>query len=138
VQTKEEAPEKGKRKLQSARGAETATALLAAKTVHHKSALKEDDSEWTGLNRLFSADEIIRLDEPDRSENNNTVCGLSIAEPFSHTSSECQSNDHSSHCRMISSCDTREVGSCLLAAWCLLHDLTERNVHKMHRRVVLV
>ena len=57
----------------NSRGAETSVDLLDANTVHHKSALEEDCLQWTGVNRLLSADEIIRLDSIDKLENNNVA-----------------------------------------------------------------
>ena len=38
---------------------------------HREAALEEDNLQWTGPNKLFSADEIIRIDALDRLENNN-------------------------------------------------------------------
>jgi hypothetical protein len=68
---KKEVLGKRKRKLQNDTGRETARALLAAKSsLHRETALEEDNSQWTGMNKLLSPEEIIRLDEMDRSDNN--------------------------------------------------------------------
>jgi hypothetical protein len=67
---KKEVPGKWKRKLQNDAGGETARALPAAKSLHCETALEEDNSQWTGMNKeLLSPEEIIRLDETDRSDN---------------------------------------------------------------------
>jgi hypothetical protein len=63
---------KRKRKLQNDTGGETARALLAAKSLHRETALEEDNSQWTGKNKLLSPEEIIRLDETDRLDSNAT------------------------------------------------------------------
>jgi len=68
---KKEVLGKRKRPLQNNTAGETATALLAAKTAHREAALEEDNLQWTGLNKLLSPEEIIRLDALDRLENNN-------------------------------------------------------------------
>jgi hypothetical protein len=70
--TKKEVLGKWKRKLQNDAGGETARALLAAKSLHRETALEEDNSQWTGMNKLLSPEEIIRLDETDGSDNNTT------------------------------------------------------------------
>jgi hypothetical protein len=67
--TKKEVLGKRRRKLQNDAGGETARALLAAKSLHREKALEEDNSQWTGMNKLLSPEEIIRLDEMDRSDN---------------------------------------------------------------------
>jgi hypothetical protein len=51
--TKVEAKEDRKRKLQHDGGAETAAALLIEKTIHREAALQQDNSQWTGENRLL-------------------------------------------------------------------------------------
>jgi hypothetical protein len=63
---KKEVNKKRKRKLQHSRGADTAAVLLLQKTYHRQAALQQDNSQWTGENRLLSPEEIIRLDELDR------------------------------------------------------------------------
>jgi hypothetical protein len=63
---KEEVHKKRKRKLETNRGAETEAALLVEKTFHRDAALQQDNSQWTGENRLLSPEEIIRLDAADR------------------------------------------------------------------------
>jgi hypothetical protein len=68
---KREVKETRKRKLQTTRGADTAARLLNEKTYHREAALVQDNSQWTGENRLLSAEEIIRLDEIDRLQNND-------------------------------------------------------------------
>jgi hypothetical protein len=68
---KKEVNQKRKRNLQSTRGADTAAALLVEKTYHREAALVQDNSQWTGENRLLSPEDIIRLDELDRLQNNN-------------------------------------------------------------------
>jgi hypothetical protein len=70
--TKKEVLGKRKRKLQNDAGGETARALLAAKSLHRETALEEDSSQLTGMNKLPSPEESIRLDETDRSDNNTT------------------------------------------------------------------
>ena len=66
-QIKKEVEQKRKRRnLQSMRAADTAAALLDQKTYHREAALAQDNSQWTGENRLLSPEEIIRLDELDR------------------------------------------------------------------------
>jgi hypothetical protein len=69
---KKEVLGKRKRKLQNDTGGETARALLAAKSLHCETALEEDNSQWTGMNKLLSPEEIIWLDEMDRLDNNAT------------------------------------------------------------------
>jgi hypothetical protein len=68
---KKEVNQKRKRNLQSTRGADTAAALLVEKTYHREAALVQDNSQWTGENPLLSPEDIIRLDELDRLQNNN-------------------------------------------------------------------
>jgi hypothetical protein len=63
---KKEVLGKRKRKLQNNRRGETAASRLTAKTADREAALEEDNSQWTGPNKLLSADEIIRLDGLDR------------------------------------------------------------------------
>jgi hypothetical protein len=60
--TKVEVKENRKRKLQHNRGAETAAALLIEKTFHREAALQQDDSQWTGENRLLEPEEVIMRD----------------------------------------------------------------------------
>jgi hypothetical protein len=67
---KKEVHEKWKRKLQHPRGAVRAAGLLVEKTYHREAALQQDNSQWTGENRLLSPEDIIRLDELDRLQNN--------------------------------------------------------------------
>jgi hypothetical protein len=67
--TKKEAHNKQKRKLDSARGADTTAALKIRKISHREAALQQDNSQWTGENELLSAQEIIRLDAQDRLDN---------------------------------------------------------------------
>ena len=44
------------------------------KTFHCEAALEEqDNSQWTGENQLLSPEDIIRLDELDRLNNNDIV-----------------------------------------------------------------
>jgi hypothetical protein len=60
-----------KRKLKHPRDAvRAAGGLLVEKTYHWEAALQQDNSQWTGENRLFSPEDIIRLDELDRLQNN--------------------------------------------------------------------
>jgi hypothetical protein len=59
-----------KQKLEHTRGADTAASLLLEKTYHREAALQQDNSQWTGENRLLSPEDIIRLDELDRLNNN--------------------------------------------------------------------
>ena len=54
-----------KRKLQHSRGAETAAALQMEKTFHREAALAQDNSQWTGENRLLEPEEVLRLDAED-------------------------------------------------------------------------
>jgi hypothetical protein len=49
-----------------------ARALPAAKSFHRKTGLEEDNSQWTGMNKLISTEAIIRLDDLDGSENDTT------------------------------------------------------------------
>jgi hypothetical protein len=70
--TKKEVPGERKQKLQNDAGGETARALLAANSLHRETALEEDNSQWTGMNKLLSPEEIIRLDETNRSDNDTT------------------------------------------------------------------
>jgi hypothetical protein len=67
---KKEVHQKRKRKLQHNRGADTAASLLLEKTFHREAALLQDNSQWTGENQLLSPEDIIRLDELDRLNNN--------------------------------------------------------------------
>ena len=69
---KEEANEKRKRKrkLQHARGADTAAALQVEKTFHREFYLEQDNSQWTGENRLLEAEEMLRLDREDAAQDN--------------------------------------------------------------------
>ena len=60
-----EVKENRKRKLGHNRGAETAVALLIEKTFHREAALEQDNSQWTGENRLLEPEEILRLDAAD-------------------------------------------------------------------------
>jgi hypothetical protein len=57
---------KRKGNLQNSKGADTAAALLLQKNSHRQAALEQDNSQWTGENRLLSPEEIIRLDAIDR------------------------------------------------------------------------
>jgi hypothetical protein len=66
---KKEVHQKRKRKLQHNRGADTAASLLE-KTFHREAALLQDNSQWSGENQLLSPEDIIRLDELDRLNNN--------------------------------------------------------------------
>ena len=52
-------------------GAETAAALLYAKTAHREAALEEYNLQWTGVNKLLSSNKITRIDALDILENNN-------------------------------------------------------------------
>jgi hypothetical protein len=63
---KKEVNRKRKRNLQNSKGADTAAALLLQKNNHRQAALEQDNSQWTGENRLLSPEEIIRLDAIDR------------------------------------------------------------------------
>ena len=63
---KKEVNKKRKRKLQNSKGADTAAALLLQKNNHRQAAFEQDNSQWTGENRLLSPEEIIRLDAIDR------------------------------------------------------------------------
>ncbi len=65
---KAEVKESRKRKLGNNRGAETAAALLIEKTFHREAALEQDNSQWTGENRLLEPEEILRLDAADAAE----------------------------------------------------------------------
>jgi hypothetical protein len=65
---KVEVKENRKRKLQHNRGEETATALLLEKTFHREAALAQDNSQWTGENRLLEPDEILTLDAAEMLE----------------------------------------------------------------------
>ncbi len=67
---KTEVNEKRKRKLQHTRGADRAASLLVEKTFHREAALQQDNSQWTGENRLLSPEDIVRLDALDRLQNN--------------------------------------------------------------------
>ena len=62
---KVEVKESRKRKLQHDRGAETAANLLDEKTFHREAALSQDNSQWTGVNRLLTAEEIVIQDEEE-------------------------------------------------------------------------
>ncbi len=62
---KVEVKESRKRKLQHDRGAETAANLLDEKTFHREAALSQDNSQWTGVNRLLTAEEIVVQDEEE-------------------------------------------------------------------------
>jgi hypothetical protein len=70
---KKEGNEKWKQKLQHSRGADRAAGLLIEKTYHGEAALQEqDNSQWTGENKLIlSPEDIIRLDALDRLQNND-------------------------------------------------------------------
>jgi hypothetical protein len=63
---KREVNESRKRNLQHNRSAETASRLLVEKNYHREAALEQDNSQWTGQNRLLSPQDIIRLDAVDR------------------------------------------------------------------------
>jgi hypothetical protein len=63
---KKQVNRKRKRNLQNSKGADTAAALLLQKNNHRQAALEQDNSQWTGENRLLSPEEIIRLDAIDR------------------------------------------------------------------------
>jgi hypothetical protein len=65
---KAEVKENRKRKLQHNRGEETATALLLENTFHREAALAQDNSQWTGENRLLKPDEILTLDAAEMLE----------------------------------------------------------------------
>jgi hypothetical protein len=67
---KVEAKESRKRKLQHDRGAETAANLLHKKTFHREAALSQDNSRWTGVNRLLTAEEVVIQDEEEWVELN--------------------------------------------------------------------
>ena len=55
---KKEVQNNRKRKLGNARGTDTAAAArLGEKTFHRKAALEEDNSQWTGANKLLSPEE---------------------------------------------------------------------------------
>jgi hypothetical protein len=67
--TKVEAKESRKRKLQRDRGAETAANLLNKKTFHGEAALSQDNlQQWTGVNRLLTAEEVVIQDEEEWAE----------------------------------------------------------------------
>jgi hypothetical protein len=66
--TKVEAKENRKRKLQHDRGAETAAALLIEKTFHREAALQQDNSQWTGKNRLLEPEEVIMRDAEEMEQ----------------------------------------------------------------------
>ena len=69
---KKEVIVKRKRKRETAsRREETAAALLAAKTADRERALAQDNSQWTGDNKLLSAGDVIMLDAADTLMNNN-------------------------------------------------------------------
>jgi hypothetical protein len=72
---KKEVNQKRKRKLKNTRGADTAAGLLLENTYHREAALQQDNSQWTGENQLLSPEDIIRLDELDRLQNNNIIAG---------------------------------------------------------------
>jgi hypothetical protein len=65
---KVEAKENWKRKLQHDRGAETAAALLIEKTFHCEAALQQDNSQWTGENRLLEPEEVIMRDAEEMEQ----------------------------------------------------------------------
>jgi hypothetical protein len=67
---KVEVKESRKRKLQHDRGAETAANLLHEKTFHREAALSQDNSQWTGVNRLLTAEEVVIQDEEEWVELN--------------------------------------------------------------------
>ena len=50
-----------------------AASLLVEKTFHREAALQQDNSQWTGENRLLSPEDIVRLDALDRLQNNAIV-----------------------------------------------------------------
>jgi hypothetical protein len=47
------------RKLQRDGGTETAAALQMEKTLHREAALEQDNSQWTGENRMLEPEEIL-------------------------------------------------------------------------------
>jgi hypothetical protein len=63
---KKEVHKNRKRKLDTTRGLDTQEALLLQKSYHRDTALEQDNTQWTGENRLLSPEEIIRLDAADR------------------------------------------------------------------------
>jgi hypothetical protein len=63
--TKVEAKESQKRTLQHDRGAETAANLLHEKIFFREAALSQDNSQWTGVNRLLTAEEVVIQDEEE-------------------------------------------------------------------------
>jgi hypothetical protein len=65
---KEEVQKKRKRNIKTTRGLDTEAALQIEKKLYREHALQEDNSQWTGENRLLSPEEIIRLDAEDRLE----------------------------------------------------------------------
>jgi hypothetical protein len=67
---KVEVKESWKRKLQHDRGAETAANLLLENTFYREAALSQDDSQWTGVNRLLTGEEIVIQDEEEWAELN--------------------------------------------------------------------
>jgi hypothetical protein len=67
---KVEVKESWKRKLQHDRGAETAANLLLEKTFYREAALSQDNSQWTGVNRLLTGEEIVIQDEEEWAELN--------------------------------------------------------------------
>jgi hypothetical protein len=66
--TKVEAKENRNRKLQHDRGADTAAALLIKKTFHREAALQQDNSQWTGQNRLLEPEEVIMRDAEEMEQ----------------------------------------------------------------------
>jgi hypothetical protein len=47
-----------------------AEALLLEKSLHREAALEQDNSQWTGENRLLEPEEIVILDEKEREQLN--------------------------------------------------------------------
>jgi hypothetical protein len=66
--TKVDVKENRNRKLWHGRGAETAAALLIEKTFHREAALQQDNSQWTGENRLLEPEEDIMRDAEEMEQ----------------------------------------------------------------------
>jgi hypothetical protein len=113
-ETKEEAHNKQKRKLDSTRGADTPASLKLRKTSHREeAALQQGNLKWTGKNELLSAQESIRLDAQDRLDN-DAAAWMMIVRTVWQCMRLLSDNPVSchSHCRTISSGDACEVGIC--------------------------
>jgi hypothetical protein len=56
--------------IEMCRDAETARNILHEKTFHREAALSQDNSQWTGVNRLLTAEEVVIQDEEEWVELN--------------------------------------------------------------------